>query len=95
MNSPCVISTEKSALPAIAEGAPEKTGDPWIRQALFLVTDLGSRRGGLDFLELRKRPETRSFRLAGAAAGGGNERESGGGESGKEADHGEGSARFF
>lgn len=62
---------------------------------LLRVMHLGRSGGGLDFLELGKRAESRGFRLASAAARGGDERECGGGEGGDETDHGTGGARFF
>jgi hypothetical protein len=51
-------------------------------------------RSRLDFLELGKRAEAGSFRLAGAAAGGGKKREDGSDEGSEDTDHGSDGADF-
>lgn len=57
------------------------------KRRLLRVMHFLSRRRRLDFLELGKRTQARRVDFTGAAAGSGEECESGSGEGGKDTDH--------
>lgn len=86
------VTDEKSAPPPCGRTLENQVESLLEAFCLLLVAHF---RGGcrVDFLELRKWPETGWFDVTGAAAGSGQKRESGNNECGDDANHGIGCGR--